>query len=197
MFAVLYGAVEIILLSVPSLRDPTVEVIAWHAEAGNRALVVLAFNLAAFAAIAFVWFVAVLRRRLGDRADEFYGTVFLASGILFVALYLTGLGVRIALAAGFLAGERVPDTGDLAVVHGASQLILVVAMPRMQAMFVAVASTIGRRAGGLPGWLTAAGYLFALALAIVPWIFEVPGLGFGLWVALVSGSLLIRRKQAG
>jgi len=195
VFALLYASVELIFLRAPQLSAPTDEIIAWYSDSGNRATLLLAFNLAAFSAIAFLWFVAVLRRRVGEREDKFFGTVFLGSGLLFVALYLVGLGIRISVVVGLGVEDRVPDPADVILIGGASRLILLVAMPRMQAMFVASTSTIGRTTGALPPWLTAAGYLFALVLALVPVALEVPGLGFGLWVALVSGSLLVHRHQ--
>ena len=168
---------------------------AYYSEAGNRSLLILAFNLAAFSAIAFLWFIAVLRRRIGHREDQFFATVFLSSGVLFVALFLVGLGIRVAPAAGFDIGERFLDPGDISIVAGASRMILVVAMPRMQAVFVVVTSTIGLRTGAIRRWLAFVGYAFALVLTFVPVVLEVPGLGFGLWVALISGSMLVRRRE--
>ena len=39
-----------------------------------------------FAGIAFLWFLAVLRRRIGRGEDQFFATVFLGSGLLFIAM---------------------------------------------------------------------------------------------------------------
>ena len=50
--------------------------------------VVLALSLVPFAGIAFLWFIGVLRDRLGEREDRFFATVFLGSGLLFLALLL-------------------------------------------------------------------------------------------------------------
>jgi len=195
LFAGLYAVVQLVAIQRPSLLDSYEEVIAWHSDSRNQAILFVAFNLAAFASIAFLWFVAVLRRRIGEREDQFLATVFLSSGILFVALMLTGLGISMAIPAVFAVGDVIPDEADVRIVGGASNLILVVAMPRMQALFVASTSTIGRKTGALPGWLTWIGYLFALALLIVPAAFEVPGLGFGLWVGLVSATIIVRRAR--
>ncbi len=194
VFAGLYGAVQVIALKTPSLLGSYQEVVAWHSDPGNQALLLVAFNLAAFSSIAFLWFIAVLRRRIGKREDQFLSTVFLSSGILFVALMLTGLGVRMAVPAVFGLGQAIPDEADIGLVGGASNLILVVAMPRMQALFIASTSTIGRKTGALPGWLTWIGYVFALVLLLVPALLEVPGLGFGLWVGLVSAVIVVRRR---
>ena len=44
-----------------------------------------ALNLLPFAGIAFLWFIAVLRDRLGELEDRFFATVFLGSGLLYIA----------------------------------------------------------------------------------------------------------------
>jgi hypothetical protein len=45
----------------------------------------LALKLVPFAGIAFLWFIGVLRNRLADLEDRLFATVFLGSGLLFVA----------------------------------------------------------------------------------------------------------------
>jgi hypothetical protein len=45
----------------------------------------LALNLVPFAGAAFLWFIGVLRDRLGPLEDRFFATVFLGSGLLFLA----------------------------------------------------------------------------------------------------------------
>ena len=49
-----------------------------------------ALTLASFSGIAFLWFVAVIRRRLGDHEDKFFSTVFFGSGIAYVVVWLAG-----------------------------------------------------------------------------------------------------------
>ena len=57
----------------------------WLTDPGRRMAVRLALDLVPFAGIAFLWFIGVLRNRLGELEDQFFATVFLASGLLFVA----------------------------------------------------------------------------------------------------------------
>ena len=45
----------------------------------------LALHLVPFAGLAFLWFIGVLRNRMGAAEDQFFATVFLGSGLLFVA----------------------------------------------------------------------------------------------------------------
>ena len=49
--------------------------------------------LVPFAGIAFLWFIGVLRDRLGEREDSFFATVFLGSGLLFVAMLFASAAV--------------------------------------------------------------------------------------------------------
>src|SRR5262245_25419605 len=72
---------------------------AWLTNPQRRATVAIALNLIPFAGIAFLWFLGVVRDRIGQREDRFFATVFLGSGVLFVAM----LFVASAVTAGFLA----------------------------------------------------------------------------------------------
>ena len=58
----------------------------------------LALNLLPFAGIAFLWFIAVVRDRLGAMEDRFFATVFLGSGLLYIAMTFTSA----ALAGGLI-----------------------------------------------------------------------------------------------
>ena len=57
----------------------------------------IALNLVPFAGIAFLWFIGVLRDRIGEREDRFFATVFLGSGLLFVAMIFVAAGIGGAL----------------------------------------------------------------------------------------------------
>ena len=50
----------------------------------NSDTVEMAMNLVPFAGVAFLWFIAALRDRLGQLEDRFFATVFFGSGILFL-----------------------------------------------------------------------------------------------------------------
>lgn len=57
----------------------------WLSKPSHRDAVLLALTLVPFAAIAFLWFIGVFRNRLTDHEDQVFASVFLASGLLFVA----------------------------------------------------------------------------------------------------------------
>ena len=80
----LLAIVSFWLLWVAVPADPQ-EAGAWlHGSAG---MVALAVNLMPFSGIALLWFIAVLRDRMSEREDRFFATVFLGSGLLFIAMY--------------------------------------------------------------------------------------------------------------
>ena len=55
----------------------------------RRKAVSLSLQLLPFAGIAFLWFIGVLRDRIGSGEDRFFATVFLGSGLLLVAMFFT------------------------------------------------------------------------------------------------------------
>lgn len=167
---------------------------AWFDDAAHQTLLTGLLGLAAVGAIAFLWFVAVIRRRLGDREDRLFATVFLTSGIAYVVVWLIGAG---ALAAPAVAMMQF-DTGSVsqasATLAGGigSSMILVVA-PRLQAVFILSTSTVIMRSQVLPSWLAIVGYVCGLALFVVPLVAEPVGLIFPVWVFVVSVVMMIKR----
>src|SRR5690348_14070459 len=65
--------------------------------------IALALNLVPFAGIAFLWFIGVLRDRLGAHEDRFFATVFFGSGLLFLAMLFVGAAVIGAIVLAFAA----------------------------------------------------------------------------------------------
>ena len=91
MAGILFGALDgasliLIRLSIPAEAES--DNAAWlRHEIGT---VTLALNLVPYAGIAFLWFIGVIRDRLGAQEDRFFATVFLGSGLMFLALTFVG-----------------------------------------------------------------------------------------------------------
>ena len=101
-FSLLLGAsLVLVRISVPA--DPS-DARQWLTNAGRRHAVLVAVNLVPFAGIAFLWFIGVIRDRLGAREDRFFATVFLGSGLLFVAMMFAAAAVAGSLVIGFRGG---------------------------------------------------------------------------------------------
>ena len=82
LFAALLGTSTVLLrLAVPPVDGDSGE---WFDA--NRFRVNLALWLVPFAGISFLWFIGVVRDRLGDREDRFFASVMFGSGLLFLAM---------------------------------------------------------------------------------------------------------------
>ena len=95
IFALLYGA-SMVLMNISLSQESTAGLARTVTDPRT---VALALNLIPYAGIAFLWFIGVIRDLLGDREDRLFATVFLGSGLLFLALTFMGA----ALAAGLLS----------------------------------------------------------------------------------------------
>ena len=176
----LISAFVLLRLSVPA--DPRVAG-TWLTDPGRRAAVEIALNLIPFAGIAFLWFIGVLRDRIGQREDRFFATVFLGSGLLFVAM----LFVTTAVAGGLFAAagrSSGPPGGDvLALGRDVTGLLVNVYSMRMAAVFTLTTVTIARRTQIVSRWLTAAGIVAALVLLV--------GIGLSAWVELLFPAWIL------
>ena len=159
----------------------------------------IAFQLLPFAGIAFLWFMGVVRDRLGRREDQFYSTVFLGSGLLYLAMTFTAT----ALASGLWLFFSINVPGAIENVYNfgrslVTQLTQVFGL-RMASVFMLSSATMWMRTQVMPRWLAALTAVLALILLFTvgysPWI----PLLFPVWILLVSILILIsnlRRKPA-
>src|SRR5580704_8567053 len=127
----------------------------WLTDSGRRAAVAVALNLVPFAGIAFLWFIGVLRDRIGEREDRFFATVFLGSGLLFVAMLFVAAAVAGATIAA--AGSRLPGTDVLVLRRNVTGSLLNVYAMRMAAVFTLTTVNIARRTRIVSPWLIYAG----------------------------------------
>ena len=149
-----------------------------------------ALSLVPFCGIFFLWFMGAVRSRIGEAEDRFFSTVFLGSGLLFVAMMFVTTAFMAALLT--LASDHNGRPPDDLWEFGRSATFTIVntyAM-RMAAVFMLAASTIALRLRIHAKYIALAGYAGAVALLIasasVPWIELV----FPVWVLLVSAALL-------
>ena len=199
VFSLLLG-VSLVLVRISVPANPS-DARQWLTNSGRRHAVVVAVNLVPFAGIAFLWFIGVIRDRLGDREDRFFATVFLGSGLLFVAMMFAAAAVTGSLVSGFHGGVHASADSSQTWRFGSglAHALLTTYGMRMAAVFMISAATITLRHGVIPRWLGIAGYASALALLIgvnaVGWL----ELLFPLWVLLVSIHLLLEsfRQQPG
>ena len=183
----LIAALVLLRLSVPA--DPRVPG-AWLTDSGRRTGVTIALNLVPFAGIAFLWFIGVLRDRIGEREDRFFATVFLGSGLLFVAMLFVAAAFGGGLIAEASRSSGPPGADALALSRDVTTNLVSVYAMRMAAVFTLTTVTIARRTQIVSRWLTVAGIAAALVLLIVititPWVELV----FPAWILALSVDIL-------
>ena len=195
-YAVLNTAAFVRLSRYPSLSLSDEELTAWFDDTGNQSWLIGALSIASVASFAFLWFVAVFRRRIGDREDKFFATVFLGSGLVYVTVWLTGFAALAAPAVAMVQLDAAAATpGSVSLAGGIGGSLLLVVAPRIQAVFIFTTSTVIMRSRVLPTWLAIVGYVSGLALFLIPMITEPAGYLFPAWVLIVSVVLLVDRPQ--
>jgi hypothetical protein len=190
VFAVLLGtALVLVRISVPRT---TSDAPAWLDDRWRKNAVVVALNLVPFAGLAFLWFVGVIRDRIGAAEDRFFATVFLGTGLLFVAM----LFVAGASAGGLIAAES--QRGSAAISpevwrfgRQTTFLVLNVYAMRMAGAFTISTTLIARRLGILPRWLAVLGFVVAVVLLLTVERFAWVQLLFPLWVFALSVHFLV------
>lgn len=189
-FSALY-ITSLVLLRLAVPADPT-EPGAWIGDPVFRNWVHIALNLVPFAGIAFLWFMAVLRNRIGLLEDRFFATVFLGSGLLFVAMLFTTVAVSRGLLDNFGDSASLPGQSETyRVGRGMAYALMNTFGMRMAAVFMFVTSTIGFRTAVLSRWVSFVGFAFGLVLLLVITDFAWIALLFPCWVLLVSTWILI------
>jgi hypothetical protein len=196
LFAVLLSTSLILIqLSIPADLLQTGN---WLEE--NARAITLAISLVPFAGIAFLWFMGVVRNRMGRQEDQFFSTLFFGSGYLYLGMTFAAAAVAggdlvlYALDPDLLVGSEVHA---LALIIS-NRLNTMYAM-RMAGMFMIVLGTIWIRTQVMPRWLALVTYVLAVVLLIsigfTIWVILL----FPAWVFLISVSILVMnyRVQRG
>lgn len=163
-----------------------------HSKRISRAL-----DLVPFAGIAFLWFLAVVRDRLGKLEDRFFATIFLGSGLLYVAMFFSSA----ALAGGLLrvlssGTENLIRSGTYAAARAQIYQIMNVYAIRMAGVFMISTSTISVRTRIVPRWIAFVGFALALFLLLTIGTIEWTPLVFPAWVFLFSVCILLERFRS-
>lgn len=174
-------------LSVPA--DP-LESGAWLTQSSGT--VALALNLMPFAGVAFLWFIGVLRDRLGHQEDRFFATVFFGSALLFLAMLFASAAVIGAVVIVFTAEpDAMMNSTTLHLARAFAYNLANVYAIKMAGVFMISLSTVIFRTRIAPRWIAILGFVLALILLVgsyyIGWSFIV----LPVWVLLISVHILI------
>jgi hypothetical protein len=196
LFSVLL-IISLVLVRISVPADPN-DAGAWLAGGGRN--VRLALNLLPFAGVAFLWFIGVVRDRLGEHEDRLFATVFLGSGLLFLAMIFTSAATAggIISAYGVRPGQMI-EAGMYGFGRATTYELMNTYAIKMAGVFMISSCTLFLRLRLAPRWLVFLGYALALFLLLsigyISWI----SLVFPLWVLMISVYILIenfRRRPA-
>lgn len=188
LFAVLFGAsIVLIRLSVPADAS---DASAWTESTLKRAI--LALRLIPFAGIFFLWFVGVIRDRLGAAEDRLFATVTLGSGLVFVSLTLASCAIAGGLLDSLLSGgAQALAPGMYLFARSIIDLAFNTFAVKMASVFMLSLGTLWRSTRVMPPVLSYLTYLLVVVMLVAftqsLWLLLV----FPAWVLLVSVYILI------
>lgn len=174
LFALLM-TVSIVLIRI-SIPDDPADGGRWLGEQGST--VALALSLAPFAGIAFLWFIGVVRDRIGHFEDQFFSSVFFGSGLLYLAMMFASAGLAGSLLSTYaIMPDKLIANGIYTFGREIMSQISNIYAIRMAGVFMISLSTIWVRTHTMPRWLVFLTYGLALVLLV--------SISYSLWVILI------------
>lgn len=188
---IVFGALLIAALVMVRLALADATLAQIESDAGRVAAIRTGLGLVPFAGIAFLWFIGVIRDQVGAVEDRLFSTVFLGSGLLFLAMLFVGSVLSLTLLE-LAAGAGVePEVWEFG--RGATQALVSVYAMRMAAVFTLSVSTVALRTRAVPRWVALLGYGVGLVLLLVGGRNQWVQLAFPAWVLLLSLVILVTR----
>lgn len=189
LFAVLFTTALALLRS--ALPETLTADTDW-VESGTTMRVSIGLSLVPFAGIAFLWFMGVVRDRFKDAEDQLFSSVFIGSGLLFLAM----LFVSSAIAGGLITtAPLLTDEQSRSEITTFGRAVMLqvtnIYALRMAGVMLISLATMWLRTGVMPKWLAFATYAVAIVLLFVTTLSLWATLIFPLWVLAVSILILV------
>ncbi|KAF2415741.1 hypothetical protein [Microbacterium sp. B35-30] len=190
LFAVLFAAALVLMRT--SLPDQASIPADWPDDAAATRLT-LGLSLVPFSGIAFLWFMGVVRDRFKETEDQLFSSVFIGSGLLFLAMVF----VSAAIAGGIVAiAQVVTDEESRAGVSNFGRAVMLqvsnIYALRMAGVLLISLGTMWLRTGVMPRWLSFVTYAVAIVLLFVTTLSLWVTLIFPAWVFAVSILILVQ-----
>jgi hypothetical protein len=159
---------------------------------GNTTTLTLALTLVPFAGIAFLWFMGVVRDRLGTFEDQFFATVFFGSGLLFLAMMFASAAVAGGTIASYAIEPNVlVQSGVVTFGRAIMYTIMNVYAIRMAAVFMISLGVIWTRTHVMPRSFVFLTLVLAVVLLVSSNLTVWLVLVFPAWVFVISVFILI------
>ena len=194
VFALLYGsAMTLVALAIGA--DNVVPAPGWIPTRNTLSFAML---LIPYAGIAFLWFIGVIRDQLGDAEDRLFSTVFLGSGLLFMALTFIAAALVSGLLSSYaLISSTLIESGVFLYARSVVYQVLNLYAIRMAGVFMITLGTIWLRTGVMHRVWAILTYALALVLLLSIGLSIWVVLIFPAWVLLISVIVLVRSLNIG
>lgn len=187
LFAVLFGvAIALIHTALPEGAQPGAQWVE-----GSEGKVRAAAVLMPFAGICFLWFIGVVRDGLGRFEDKFFASVFLGSGLLFLATLFQGAVTETSMLTMLAQGQ--PDVGVWSFGSNITDALISIYAMRMAAVFTLSVSSVVVRTRAIPRWVALLGFALGILLLVTGGANRWVALAFPGWVLLLSVVILLTR----
>ncbi|MGI9539891.1 MAG: hypothetical protein ACR2N6_07065 [Miltoncostaeaceae bacterium] len=124
-------------------------------------------TLVPFAAIAFLWFIGVLRDLLGGREDQFFASIFLSGGLLFLGGMFVWVGaVAAALASSNASPVEFAESPAYVLVSSLIKVMGSDVILPMAGVFMFSAAMMWLRTKVMPRWVVIVTFIGALVLLV-------------------------------
>jgi hypothetical protein len=198
IYSVLFIASMVFIRRIPHANATDQEITDFYNSNDRRAAIAAGLYLIPFSAVAFLWFIVLLREWVTistRRISRVLSNVQLLSGISFITLTFAAAAASTVVAATveFSNTSVDPDIARQFPVFG-NVLIFILGM-RMAAIFVLTTTNIGRAAGIFPRWFIWGSFAVAAFLFLVATLSVWLVLVFPVWVLTLSALLFYRARS--
>ena len=189
------AAIDGILFPVLLIRSLWLQQVSILAEAArlgvwvseNAGQLSLALNLIPIATVSFIWFLDVPRDWHGAREDQFFATVRLGSGLMFLGMMFVAPSTVNALIVTCGNPSSTPlDAADYILDRNFIRSLMHIYAFKFAAVFMMSASTVGLYLRLMPWWIALLGQRVSRSPAVRQCILRLGSVRFSSWVALVS-----------
>ena len=182
-------------VDAPPVDASDAEITAYYGDLdGHSGLATL--QILVWGTIGFLWFIGVLRDKIGPDEPKLFGTVFLGGGILLAALMFVGSALFAAPLVLVEESGRAIDPDAVAMTRTLGRIVLGVIAPRIASVFIFSLSGLAIRTGAMPKWFVVVSYatgivMFQNITFTSPSVFLFPA-----WMLFASTVLLVRGRDS-
>ena len=184
------------LLAAPGIGASDAEVARFYNDPGAGLNALLLLQVIVIATIGFLWFVGVVRGRLGEREPKLFGTVFLGGSVLMAGVIIAGTSALAAPSVLVEAGGKAVDPGAASMARALAVTLLSVFAPRIATLVMFSTAALSRKTKALPRWLIYVTYIAGIVEFVNVTVAQPTIYIFPAWIGLVSIVLLIRDQPA-